>query len=139
MLDHEAALVVDGGLPAREAHERGVAEVARGLPRRADARQQAVELAEGDRRARAEEPQRVGPLPAATARRRAWVRATSRTGSSGCASVRSSTMDPLQLHEDRLGLEVGVEPVVAVLAAEARGLEAAERRRRVDRRPSVLT
>ena len=62
MLDHQAALVVDGRLSAREAHQRDVAEVARGLPGRADAGQQAVELAEGDREARAEDPQRVGPV-----------------------------------------------------------------------------
>ena len=37
-----------------------------------------------------------------------------------------------QADPDRLGLEVRVEPVVAVLAADARGLEAAERRRRVE-------
>ncbi len=37
----------------------------------------------------------------------------------------------------RLGLEIGVETVVAVLAADARGLEAAERRRGVDGAPRV--
>src|SRR6476659_4954888 len=78
-----------------------------------------------------------GRSPAATARSRAWVRATSRTGSSGCASVTSSTTGPLQLHEDRLVLEVAVEPGVPVLAAEPRGLEAAEGRRRVRRAPGV--
>src|SRR3981081_2480801 len=42
-----------------------------------------------------------------------------------------------QRRPDRLRLEVGVETVVAVLAADARGLEAAEGRRRVDEPPGV--
>ena len=43
----------------------------------------------------------------------------------------------LQLGEDRLGLQVGAQALGAVLAADAGGLEAAERRGRVDRAPGV--
>ena len=42
----------------------------------------------------------------------------------------------LEAGEDRLGLEVGLEAVAAVLAADARGLEAAERAPRRRRRPT---
>ena len=56
------------------------------------------------------DPEGTARLPSASA----WCRTTSRTR-------------PLQLREDRLGLEVGVEVVVALLAADPRRLAAAER------------
>ena len=55
-----------------------------------------------------------------------------------CRTTGSARIEAcLQLGEDRLGLEVGVEVGVALLAADARRLVAAERRRRVAAAPGV--